>query len=482
MPSQLIPHVGASYASTTSPLSKQETINYYLDVGGAQRQPQALRAIPGTVNFCTSVAGACRGMGFFDGLLYVVFATTLYTVDSSGISTSRGNVQGSGPVYLDHNNNQVGIADRPWGVMEGFAFVPGTIGFLYVYNKTTHAYNIIADSSFPPNLTPGSGDYLSRVRGFYASPFADNFLQNTDSTGATKIWAFAQVETDSDYVLGLSIIHRNVVMFGSDTIEFYWFSGAGNQLLERQQGAVINRGVIHHSSILKGDDTILFVSNDLCVYKINVFDVVKVSNEPIEEFLQLRWTNTSSFVGFFHQWKGHKFYCFTIDDHETWCYDNTLPAEFGWTRRKSTDYEYWRLQYGIFAYGYVLVGGRNGKLYRLSDLSYTQDGDNLECIRISAYIHAEGTEFKLANLEFFAQTGVGNSDSINPTLSLQISRDYGASYSASRSVSLGAAGVNKRIFFRNCGNSTTHILIKTICRDPVKRDIIGCVGNIVGGV
>ena len=461
-----VPFVGPAYAYPDSPIAVQELVNYYLEVVSNQgRDPVALRGYPGLVSFTTGLAGRVRGMGTFDGITYVVAGTTLYTIASDGTATSRGTINGTGRIKMIQNPTQILICDKPIGHLNAFAVFPGNTTEAYVYTKVSNTLTLIADVDFS----------AANDRGFFWSQETDDFLLY-DALDT------AQAGANGDKVVGCLTDDRQLVIFGEVSTEFWYFTG-DTIPFSRQDGAVISYGCIAPDSITRGADTFFWLGHDKSVYSASAFSPVKISNYAIDDAIQT-YANPENAVGFYHTWKGHKFYTLSFDE-ATWVYDVDLGPEIGWSKRKSWNIDRWRGTEATFNYGKQLIGDHyTGTIWEMRSDIYDEGGEILEAKRTGNYYHNNQNTFWLTEFELIMQVGRGLiiGQGSDPKVMLRITKDGGRTWGPERQRSLGVQGANDtRVRFTRNGKSNTSMAVEIRITDPVPRDIISAVGNIKVG-
>ena len=132
-----IPFVGASNKSRSVEVSTQRSVNLFPELDPLSGFQQALYLRPQLASFSTAGSATIRGMATFGSLLFVVSGGTVYSIDSSGSATSRGNLLTStGRVSIDQNATQL-------------MFVDGTAGYIWDGSTLTQ----IADGDFPNGAT-----------------------------------------------------------------------------------------------------------------------------------------------------------------------------------------------------------------------------------------------------------------------------------------------------------------------------------------
>jgi hypothetical protein len=132
-----IPFVGASNKSRSVEVSTQRSVNLFPELDPLSGFQQALYLRPQLATFSTAGSSTIRGMATFGSLLFVVSGGTVYSIDSSGSATSRGNLLTStGRVSIDQNATQL-------------MFVDGTAGYIWDGSTLTQ----IVDGDFPNGAT-----------------------------------------------------------------------------------------------------------------------------------------------------------------------------------------------------------------------------------------------------------------------------------------------------------------------------------------
>ena len=476
--------VGSSYSFENKPLSAQRTVNYYLEVSGAEgRTPIALRGCPGLKSFVTGLDGAVDSLYFFDGVLYASAGTKLYSIDSLGVATERGDI-GSGRKAMSWNGTQIVIVNGATG---------------YVYTPSTSTLSQITDTDFKPASSVVFMDQYSVFEEAGTGRFFISALTDSSTFDGTD---FATAESAPDDTLAVLSDHRQLILLGTSTIEF-WYNSSSTSIATadfpfvRQQGAIIERGLAAKYAIAKGDDTFFWLGDNLRVYRANGFASIPISTPAIEEQFQ-KYTVDDAFA-FFYTWKGHNFFCLVFPtDGKVWECDVNLPPNLAWHERTSYDQladkneKRWMANchtknennLGCRAYNKNLVGDyQMGTIWEMDDDTFDEGGEPLVVKRTTHYSHADQRTVFMSELEVLMESGVGllSGQGSDPQAIIRTSKDGGRTFGNERRFAIGATGDYRRIYGRNFGGFKSKAFQIEIS-DPVNRDILGATGEITVGL
>lgn len=387
------PIAGGAYKDDTLPWASQDTVNWIpvvAEVNGT-RTPTMLRGVPGLSQTDASAGtfGAghtntpIRGAYNADGTFVVVQGTTLYRYNGIGkAATSIGTIPGTGRVSITHNQvtggNQIVIANGSTAA--------------YVYDTSDGSFGQITDDGFPGAK---SLDYIDSYivgvepqgRFWFTSGLADAKSYNT----------LDQYEAESapDKIVGLIVSHNEVVVFGERTTEFYYDSGAATGTFVRRDGTQMEVGAASQFAVAKLDNTVFWLGNDGCIYKLEGYNPVRVSNAPIEQ--DIARCDASQCFAMVYADKGHKIVYFTFPDGHTWGYDVATQL---WHRRQSYRMRTWRANTLAKWNGRWYAGDyTNGALYTVDWGVNTENGAPLIAERIAPVIQADQNRFRLNAVE-----------------------------------------------------------------------------------
>lgn len=415
MPSRLKPAL--QYSEGRSLVwSGAKLVNAYAESSEGDKADQfAVMAIPGLVPFSDISAFAVRGVHTMGETLYTVVGTTLYSIDSAGAETSLGTVGGTLPVQMADNGSQLAIQGGALN-NQGYILDSGTL------------YTGIV------NLPPVSG--VTYMDGYFVwSVFeSDQFIISALTDGLSyDPLDVATVEGDPDDIVGVVNLQRELQFFGSRTVEIWFNSGNADFPFERSPNAFIERGCRDRDSIVKIDNSVQFVGDDLIVYRLNGYTPVRISNHAIE----FKIASASWFRAFTYTQEGAKFYVLNTDVG-CWAYEMSTGA---WAERRSLGRDNYRVSCATVAYGGTVMGDAyTGKIHVPSLDTFTEDGDTIPVEIVLPGIQTNRQQSTCYSLELQCETGVGTAADPDPQILLSWSKDGGRTFSNEVARSLGAVG------------------------------------------
>ncbi len=460
-----IPFVGPAYASTNTPLALQESVNYYLEVDGDDaRTPLALRGTGGLTSWVTGLNGPIKGGGYYGGVLYVIAGGKFYSVDSVGTATERGSVSTGTRWSTSYNGTQV-------------VMVNGSVGYVYTVSTATLAKITDVDFVGASTVTFQDSYFIFEENG--TGRF---FISNINDGSAYDSLDFATAEAAPDDTLAVISDHRQLVLFGENTIEFWYNSGDIDFTFARQEGTIIERGLGGKYTIAKNDNSFIWLGDDRKVYRANGYTPIAISNPAIEE--EFKGYTISDAFAWSYTWKGQRFYTITFPtDEKTWECNINYPPNKAWHRRESYLKNRWRANTYFYAYNKHLVGDfEAGTIWEMDD-TYVEGSDPLVSKRVTNYIHADQKSMFMQELDILMQSGTGtvSGEGKDPQAMLRTSKNGGRTWSTERRAAIGQGGDYNRVYFRNLGKFKSKAFEFSIS-DPVNRDIIGAVGEVTVGV
>ena len=149
---------------------------------------------------------------------------------------------------------------------------------------------------------------------------------------------FASAEGSPDGVVGIIADHRELWVFGTDSVEVWYDAGLSDFPLQRIQGAFNEIGCVAPYSVAKLDNGIFWLGGDArgqgIVYRANGYTGVRVSTHAVEWQIQ-QYGDISDAIAFTYQQDGHAFYVLVFpDQNTTWVYDASTQA---WHERAGLD-------------------------------------------------------------------------------------------------------------------------------------------------
>ena len=275
-------------------------------------EPAFLNRAPGLRKLATVGTGPIRGLWQYGNYGYAVSGSKLYRISSDWTSIPLGNVSGTGPVSMVDNGTQLFIAANPDG---------------YIYDASTEEYAEITDVDFPGAVTVG---YLDGYFVFQ-EPNSQKFWTSEllDGTQLDPL-SFASAEGMPDNLVSLFVDHREVWLFGTQSVEVWYNAGDTPFPLARIQGAVNELGCAATFSVAKMDNSLFWLGADArgqgIVFRANGYTGQRISTHAVEFAIQSYGT-ISDAIAFTYQQDGHAFYVLTFPTaQKTWVFDVATQA------------------------------------------------------------------------------------------------------------------------------------------------------------
>ena len=303
------PILGSSYVARSVNAADARMVNLFPEAipeGG--KEPGFLNRAPGLRFLAAMGDGPIRGLWQFNGYGYAVSGETLYKIDTLWNATVIGTVAGSsGPVSISDNGTQMFVACN---------------GPSYIYNSLTLEFKQIDDPDFPGAVTVG---YLDGY--FVFNEPNSQRLWITSLLDGTSIdpLDFASAEGAPDGLVAVLVDHREVWLFGTNSVEVWYDSGGADFPLSPVQGAFNEVGCIAPYSVAKLDNGIFWLGADArgrgIVYRANGYTAQRMSTHAVEWQIQ-QYGNLADAVAYTYQQDGHAFYVLIFPSaNTTWVFD-----------------------------------------------------------------------------------------------------------------------------------------------------------------
>jgi len=457
--------VGQSYQARSLPFNAQRTLNLFPVLDQEGKEVSALYGTPGLIDFADTGAGPVREAFYAaNGRAFVVSGSTLYEIDAAGNATSRGTInQSTGNVSMAENAGQLGICD---GVN------------VYTLTYSDNSFARVTDTDLPEAGTLTVIDEYFVVNKLNSGQFfISNIADGTD-------WAaldFATAESSPDKLLRVYNALGQLWLFGERTTEIWTNTGSSLFPFERIAGAKIEVGILAPHTVEAVSGAVMWLGRDKfgygIVYRASGFSPERLSNNAIEFAIQSA-TDLENIKSITYQIDGHTFYMLTGGGLKT---SLVLDLTTGQWHERGFLNDNGRIEPHLssghmVAFGKHIVGDRrNGKLYEMRMDAYTDAGEEILRERTYTHLSNESQRQRYNALEVGFEAGVGTQSGagMNPTCSLEISRDLGRTWSNSMTASIGKAGEYKnKVRFRRLG-TCEDITFKVSTTAPVKIAIIG---------
>ena len=473
------PILGSSYVARSVNAADNRMVNLFAEIiPEAGKEPAFLQRCPGLRLLATVGSGPIRGLWGFSSdanQAFVVSGSELYQIDTNWNSTLIGSVTGTGPVSMTDNGTQLFIAAN---------------GPSYIYNTATNVFGAVTDPDFPGAVTVGYID------GYFVfnEPNSQRIwvTQLLDGTSIDPL-DFASAEGSPDGVVGLIVDHREVWVFGTNSVEVWYDAGAADFPLQRIQGAFNEIGCAAPYSIAKLDNGLFWLGSDArgrgIVYRANGYTGQRISTHAVEWQIQ-QYGNLSDAIGYTYQQDGHAFYVLIFPQaNTTWVFDVSTGAwheRAGWnngsfTRHRSNC----QMNFG----DEIVVGDfENGNIYAFDQDVYADNGSIQRWLRSwRALPTGQNTLKRTAHhtLQLDCESGVGlnTGQGSNPQVMLRWSDDGGHTWSNEHWAEMGGIGeYGHRVFWRRLGMTMKlrDRVYEISGTDPVKIAIMGAELNISG--
>jgi hypothetical protein len=429
------PILGSAYVARSINAADNRMVNLFPEVipeGG--KEAAFLNRAPG-LNFLQTVGtGPIRGLWAHQtngSDFFVVSGNGFYKLTGlNATPTLLGAVAGTGPVSIADNGTQLFIAAN---------------GPSYIYNEVTNVFAQITDPDFAGAVT------VAYLDGYFVFNQPNSQIiwvtQLLDGTSVDPL-DFASAEGSPDGVVGLIADHRELWVFGTDSVEVWYDSGAADFPLQRIQGAFNEIGCVSAYTIAKMDNGLFWLGTDArgqgIVYRANGYTGVRISTHAIE-YAIAQYGNISDAIAYTYQQEGHAFYVLTFPSgNATWVYDVATQA---WHERAGLDNgEFMRHRSNCQCNfgGNIIVGDfENGNIYTFDLDVYADNGDIQKWLRSWRALPTGQNNLKRTaqhSLQLDCETGVGlnlypayDSENIDTESGLDLVAEYVQTFLATQS-------------------------------------------------
>ena len=463
--------LGGSYVARSINAADNRCINLFAEAipeGSGGKEAGFLLRCPGLRLLATVGSGPIRGLWVTNGIAYVVSGSEFYSLTTSYTATLLGTVSGTGPVSMADNGTQIFIACNPLS---------------YIYNISTAVFAQITDVDFPG---AGSVGYLD---GYFVfnEPNSQKFWVTSllDGTSVDPL-DFASAEGYPDDVVALIVDHREVYLFGNNSVEVWYDAGTPDFPLARVQGAFMEVGCEAAYSVAKLDNSVFWLGSDArgrgIVYRANGYTPARISTNAIEYAIQ-SYGNITDAIGYTYQQDGHPFYVLIFPSaNATWVFDVSTML---WHERAAfQDGEFLRHRSNCqMSFNDEIVVGdyEDGRVYAFDLDVYADDDQIQKWLRSWRALATGQNNLKRTahhSLQLDAQTGVGlnSGQGSDPQVMLRWSDDAGHTWSNEHWKSMGAiGGYGYRTIWRRLGmtEKIRDRVYEVSGTDPVKIAIMG---------
>lgn len=397
---QSLPLFGTGIRAISDIVTRQRRVNCVYDVRVDQdRTSIVLLGTPGSIEWVTLESSPIRGWHVVADILYVCANDKLYAVTYTGVSTLvASGIPEFGNVDMADNSTQL-------------ILVTGGQG--YVYNISTNALTNITDPYFPVGATSViflNGRFVVNkpgTRQFYVSGLLDGL--NWTYLGSTAI--FGAKENTSDLLVRVGNVNGQLVLYGSQSVEFWQDVGTSPLPYQRINGATQSWGLAAPLSTASVGNTEYFLgfspNGGLAVIRLNGYAPEPVSDSDLNTLFS-SFTTVSDAVALTYTVYGHPIYQITFPSEDrSFAYDVKTNI---WHEAQTGVEEQGR----HFARYGVTFGGKNyvsdetsGTIYYLDKDVYTDNEEPIKRQVFTRHIRNQGNELALSELFLDFETGVG---------------------------------------------------------------------------
>lgn len=443
----------------------QRCVNLYPEIDemqtGKEKEIASLVQRPGLVKRHTLGSGPIRGIyQASNGRVFAVSGQNFYEFTIDAV-TDYG-------ALLDSTAGRVSMTDDGTDLV----LVDGLKGYHFTFDTDTFAE--ITDTEFPT--------------GADVVQFFDQYLI-VNEPGTMRFWwtdtgaanwdglDFASAEGNPDELLTLLVDHRELWLFGTESIEVFFNTGDADLPFQRREGTLIESGIAAINSVCQLDNTPAWVSRDkngagMIVRGVG-YNPKRISTHAVEQAIK-GYGDISGASAYTYQIGGHHFAAFNFPGADrTWVYDATteLWHEETYTLSDGTMSRH-RIEHHCFDGQRHWAGDfQNGNLYTMEESVYTDDGQMISFLRRNPHTSAGGRRIFTGSFQLDMETGTANSSGAgsDPKIMLRYSKDGGHRWSNEKWRGLGKVGeYKKRVIWRRLGSSRD-LVIEVRCTEPIKQ-------------
>jgi hypothetical protein len=407
------PILGGTYVARSVNAADARMVNLFPEaVPEGGKEPAFLNRAPGLKLLANMGDGPIRGLWQFGGYGYAVSGEVLYKIDSIWGVSPIGTVAGSsGPVSMSDNGTQLFIACN---------------GPSFIYNSLTLAFAQITDPDFPGAVTVG---YLDGYFVFNEPNSQRLWITSLQDGTSIDPLDFASAEGSPDGLVSILVDHREAWLFGTNSVEVWYDSGAADFPLTPVQGAFNEVGCIAAFSVAKLDNGIFWLGADArgrgIVYRANGYTAQRVSTHAVEWQIQ-QYGNLSDAIAYTYQQDGHSFYVLIFPSaNTTWVFDVATNL---WHERAAFingSFTRHRSNCQMSFSNEVVVGDHElGNIYAFDLEVFSDGGQPQKWLRSWRALSTGANDLKRTaqhSLQLDAETGAINSDVTTPIISIDIS-------------------------------------------------------------
>ena len=458
------PILGSSYVTRSPNAADSRMVNLFPEVipeGG--KEAAWLQRAPGLRLLATFPTGPVRGLWQYAGYGYAVAGNKLYRVDTDWSYQELGTVAGTSNVNMTDNGVQLFIAAGATGyiynntdielecdTINGDATVttsdtseiwvgqpvsgvgiPSGATVLSITNSTTFELSANATAT-STGVTLTFSPFFSQITdtdfpGAVGVGFLDGYFVFNEPN-SQKFWVtasynglsvdaldFASAEGSPDDLVTLIVDHREVWLFGQNSVEVWYNAGTPDFPLARIQGAFNEIGCLAAYSVAKLDNGLFWLGSDArgfgIVYRSKGYSGERISTHAVEWQIQ-QYATLADAVAYTYQQDGHSFYVLNFPTaNTTWVFDVATGV---WHERAGWENNLFTRHRGNCQMNFnneIVIGDYvAGGIYAYDPTVYTEAGSIMKWLRSWRALGTGENNLKRTtqhSLQLDCQSGVG---------------------------------------------------------------------------
>lgn len=379
----------------------------------------AIYGDPGLSSFCEMASTSGRGVYAFGDVLLAVAGTSIYSVTSAGVKTSRGTIAGSTAVSMSDNGTQ--------------AMIVGTV-FSYILPSSTLTLAQITDPDF---FTASSVDFIDQYMVTSVDDTGRFQISDLADASAYDALDIATAEAKPDKLRRVLVQNNEVLLMGYKTVESRYNSGAADFPFSKAP-TFVEYGLIGRDAACIVDNTVAWLDHLLNVRLLRGGTATIISGPEIAQQIKA-WTDPSLTRFFSYTLRGHEFLvAWNPSGCLVW---DAMTQE--WHEKKSQGLDTWRICAAVRIWDQDIGQDyQTGDLFVIDEDIYDEDGDALIREFVTQTLGPNGKPFTLDAVEIEIEPGVGllSGQGSAPVCWMQLSRDSGFTYGARIERSIGVRG------------------------------------------
>lgn len=454
--------IGPTGTVRSSNAACDRTINLYLENIETDRKRFMLLSMPGLRQVAELPSGPVRGLyEATNGRVFATTSTTLFEIFSGWSYLSRGTINtGTNPTsFTDDGVHMIFTVD---GIGYAFNFSTDALTPLPLTGPQTFGQVAYLDGRIVCN-EPGT-------RRFWFTPILDAL-----TWPALNFYA---AEGRPDLLVTLLVDHREIWLFGSQSIEVWYSTGDALNPFARMQNVFIEQGIETPYAVDSLDNTVFWLGGSIRgegpVWTVEGYAPKRVSTHALESAM----AGMSTVGDCVFTTARHGGHAWLVVDYpvgqQTWAFDTATQAWAEWPRLLDDgSFSSYLSNTHCLAFGEHLWGDRStGALY-LWDPDFHRFGTGTRlCRRTSPHVRSEQKRLRYQQFRVECEAGVGldggSTPGADPQMMLRTSIDGGHSWSYGRWRSMGRIGARRQQVCWYALGQARDMAFEISVSDPVK--------------